>query len=189
MAYIGVDTSLNGTGVCILHADRVQLAELSPPNLTGPVRLDWIATQFDALLEDVTIQAVAFEDGAYNAAGRVFQLGGIQHILQLNAWRRAPEMLIEVAPIQLKKYVTGSTGATKEWMVDDANTYLRTRPSPPDPITSDNLADAIGLARIARSLHLSDVSERCQAEVVVALRDGKHQRVWTHPNHQEPNES
>ena len=174
--YVGIDTALVNVGLFAFEPYAwFRYLPLNSSKRKGPRRLAYLRDATQEWLSDLpAIQYAAIEDGAFSAAGRLYQLGGIQHVLQLEAWAHLSGGLIEVAPAQLKKFQTGKPGALKEWMVEAANEFLSRHAGGPKwldvVIEDDNLADAFGLARIAHAVYTDKVQTRAEAEVVHALQ-------------------
>lgn len=187
MSFVGIDTALVTVGVFAFEPGEWWLADTicSKPR-KGPDRLLYLRDEIGAWLDKLpSITGVAIEDGSFDSTGRIYQLGGIQHIAQIVAWERTEGALTNVAPAQLKKFQTAKPGATKEWMLEAANEFIASTvipeevcnglvfdpsPWPQRKITDDNIADALGLARIAHALHTEDVRTRAEAEIVVSLQ-------------------
>ena len=188
MTYVGVDSALTVTGLFAFKpGDWYRYQLVKPKKLRGPARLRYIQSEARAFLSDLPcVTYAAIENGSFGSDGRLYQLGGVQHILQLELWDVVSHSVAEVAPAQLKKFQTGKSGAQKEWMLEAANTFITRNVSygagdamgvrdwSPTRIVDDNVADALGLARIAYAMHTEDVTTRAEAEVVVALQKSKH---------------
>ena len=163
MYFIGIDQSIVNTGWCVL-ADTycVSVGNIKPKDLRGPERLTYISDAIGDLLLSFAPVFGALESGSYASDGRLFQLGGVHALVQVQLWTSGIP-LVDVAPVQLKKFMTGKSGATKKWMLDAAKhiTGIETM--------DDNVADAIGLACIARAVHTQSVRTRAEAEVLNKL--------------------
>jgi Holliday junction resolvasome RuvABC endonuclease subunit len=178
MAFIGIDQALQKTGVCVLReGNDADLYLVQPRKLSGPARLAYIRDAVRDILWDQPIQFGAIENGSFNSEGQLFSLGGVNGALQVLLWENHIGFA-HVAPSQLKKFLTKKSGAQKEWMMEAATEFLGRA------ITEDNLADAVGLARIARATQLEDVTTRAQAEVVHKLQTSKNYFTW--PTNTEP---
>jgi|AntRauTorckE6833_2_1112554.scaffolds.fasta_scaffold12824_7 Holliday junction resolvasome RuvABC endonuclease subunit len=162
MNFIGIDQSMRHTGVCLLSKHDEPKLWLIEPEHKGPVLLGYIFDRIAGILDVTTPVAAAVEGGSFGSRGRLFDLGEVHGVVML-ALLQARTSIVDVAPSQLKKFQTGKSGARKEWMVEAANDFLGYE------IDDDNLADAVGLARIARAVHLQDATTRAEAEVVHKL--------------------
>jgi hypothetical protein len=183
MSFVGIDTALGTIGLFAYEPGEWYLTHrVQPKKLRGPARLAFLRRSVISWLDDLPdITYAAIEDGSFGSEGRLFQLGGVQHIMQLELWFRVEVALVEPAPAQLKKFQTGKPGALKEWMLEAANDFITSvpAPDPADPypqwphteITDDNIADAVGLARIAHALYTEEPKTRAEAEVIVALQN------------------
>lgn len=164
MTFIGVDQALRKTGVCVLReGNDADLVLIRTGKRSGPERLAYIRDAVRELLVQHTPTFAAIEGGAFNEDGRLFDLGGVHGVLQVLLWDHGIGF-VNVAPAQLKKFQTTKSGAPKEWMIEAATNFLGR------DVTDDNLADALGLARIARAVHREDVTTRAQASVIHKLK-------------------
>jgi Holliday junction resolvasome RuvABC endonuclease subunit len=147
MAFLGVDQSLNGTGLCVLEDDgRVRhMQTVNVGSRRGAERLAFIELSTAALL-DGKINFVCLEGYSYNSTGKVFQLGEVGGVLQLLFYKRGLSYAV-VPPASLKKFAVGNPAADKEAVVKAA------RQGGID-VADDNQADAYFLATVARMLHV-----------------------------------
>jgi Holliday junction resolvasome RuvABC endonuclease subunit len=165
MYYVGIDQSIRNTGWCVVTDNTVAAyGNIKPKNMLGPARLCYIRDAVADVLSSYPPLFAAMEEGSYQSSGQLFQLGGVHALVQTVLWD-AKVPFAGVAPVQLKKFATGKSGAKKEWIVEAA----RLRLGLPSTI-DDNVADAACLALIARALVTSVVKTRAEAEVVHKLR-------------------
>ncbi len=185
--FVGIDSALNNVGLFAFEPDAwwtSHLVQAKPRR--GAERLAYLRSEVRSWLDSLpSVTSGAIEDGAYSSAGKIYQLGGIQHILQLELWDCVEASLTEVAPSQLKKFQTGKSGALKKWMKEAATTWLSANSEcsarwEEREISNDNIADALGLARIAYAIHTENVTTRAEAEVLVALQDST--RIYEVPS-------
>jgi crossover junction endodeoxyribonuclease RuvC len=162
MAFLGIDQSLNATGLCRIDGDvaACNLRTVVPGGRRDGERLAHIRRIVDGSLHAVT--AAALEGYAYDAVGRVFELGEVGGVIKALLSERAIPYVV-VPPVLVKKFATGFAGAPKEMMVRAA---VAAGATPAD----DNQADAFFLARIARAWHLGDAVVRREVEVIRTLR-------------------
>jgi len=168
MAYLGIDQSLTGTGLCLLGEDGALMYSetVDPGKLRGAARLSFIKQRLQHVIESTEAVKAAYEGYAYEGVGRVFQLGEIGGVVQLTL-HEAGVPAVSVAPVALKKFATGSPKADKDEMLAAAR---RDGAEARD----DNQADAFFLARIA--FHLATEVQprtRAQTEVLHALKNPK----------------
>lgn len=166
MRYLGVDPSLNGTGLCSITDDGsvVHLATVDPGEARSEARLDIVERAVKSFL-DQGGAVVAIEAYAYHAVGdQVFQLGEVGGVVRLLAFRSGIPYFV-VNPMLLKKFATGSSSAEKDDMIAAAKA-LGARPG------DDNQADAFFLARVALvSARPTATKFRRELEVVHRLRN------------------
>lgn len=177
MTFIGVDQVLQQTGICVLADDQdPYLTLIDSKDMRGPERLCFIRDSLQRIIdESAGVTFGALENGSFNSVGRVYQLGGVNALVQCVFWDNQISYA-NVAPTQLKKFQTRKSGAQKEWMLEAASEFLGYK------IEDDNLADALGLARIARALHTEEVATRAEAAVVHKLKTSDNYHVWTTNN-------
>lgn len=158
---IGVDASLRSSGVCVIRKKAVYLYTIKTGKLRGPERLTYITKSLEDILEKHPLPVLgAVEDGAYDAGGRVFQLGQVQGLAQVTLFRAGID-LIEVAPNRLKKFFANHGGASKRKMVQVADADLGTEG------LQNDLADAYALASLAETFIAKNPRTRKQAEVLL----------------------
>lgn len=168
--YVGIDQSLNGTGLCLRDAAGVVHATqtIDPGKLRGVERLACVKTRVTSFLSS-RVAFVAFEGYSYNSVGRVFELGEVGGVLRLVVHEYGLSFVV-VPPASLKKFATGNASAEKEDMVEAAKAAGFVT-------TDDNQADAFFLSQIARCYHLELAPpNRAQLEVLHSLRSPKSKK-------------
>jgi Holliday junction resolvasome RuvABC endonuclease subunit len=171
-SYLGIDASLEGTGLGLVSDDGIViLRTLNPQGLRGMARLAFIKAETIAFLPQASllgkgpIAGAAVEGYAYNAVNQAFSLGEVGGILRLVLYEHGIRH-VDVPPASLKKYATGSSEADKDAMIAAA---IAAGASPGD----DNQADAYFLARVALALGEGHVlgrpRERAKLEVIRSL--------------------
>lgn len=162
MAFLGVDQSLNASGLCLLSPEGSVLAlhTVIQKAAQGDARLLRIRQEVQALL--VGVQYAAMEGYAYYSVNRAFALGevggNVKSVFMANEVK-----YLTVPPVQVKQYATGHTSADKQDMVAAAKAMGA---EPKD----DNQADAFFLAHIARAYVLGTARKRCELEVIHSLK-------------------
>jgi Holliday junction resolvasome RuvABC endonuclease subunit len=167
--YLGVDPSLNGTGICVLQGSQAVVVQtVDPGKLRGSPRLAFIRDALRVIIKERSLAFAAIENYSYDSVGRVFHLGEAGGVLRLCIFDEKLAYA-DVAPAALKKFATGNSGADKEavmsvvrngWNID---------------VADDNQADACVLAMIARGLTEGLIRPtRPQLEVLHAI---KHPRI------------
>jgi Holliday junction resolvasome RuvABC endonuclease subunit len=144
--FLGVDQSLNGTGICLLDATGtpVRLETVRPGKRRDVERLAHVKSRLLHTLKS-SIKFGCFEGYAYHSTGRVFELGEIGGVLKLTVFEHRIPYLV-VSPASLKKFATRNSGAKKAAMVKQAVAEGA-------DVADDNQADAFFLAMIARHIH------------------------------------
>ena len=92
MSFVGVDTALGTVGLFAYEpGEWYRTHRVQSKKLRGPARLAFLRRSVISWLDDLPdITYAAIEDGAFGAEGRLFQLGGVQHVMQLELcfeWR------------------------------------------------------------------------------------------------------
>ena len=171
MRVIGVDQSMNHTGVCILDLDgrNEKLSLIEPRKLYGAARLAAIRDALRRLLEGKRFAIGTLEGYSHGSVGPKFELGEVGAIVKLALFDVCQSVYV-VAPKQLKKFVTANGSADKHDVMhaiqEQWGVYIR----------DDNQADAYGLAQIARQLHAITTTKRHQLDV---LHDLNGMRIYT----------
>jgi Holliday junction resolvasome RuvABC endonuclease subunit len=164
MLFLGIDPSLNGTGLCLTSSDGVitHLETVRPGSRRGAERLAYVKASVEALLTS-KIKFVGIEGYAYDCVGRVFELGEIGGVLRLLLYEKQCTY-IEVAPASLKKFAVNCAAARKETMVHATMAEGIS-------VSDDNQADAFFLAMIARYFYMDvTASTRARLEVIHRLK-------------------
>jgi Holliday junction resolvasome RuvABC endonuclease subunit len=145
---VGIDQSLTGTGLAIIHNDKTIMAPEAPrfsttkikPTVRGVHRLMYIEEVVNRWIPP-SADLCVMEGYAFAAHGQAFGLGEcggtIKRCVHLKDKR-----LIVVAPGTLKKYVTGSGAAKKNVMLLHAFKKFGTS------FEEDDECDAYCLARL-----------------------------------------
>lgn len=169
MHYVGVDQSLRSTGVVVLDADGSLLHSwaIRPTGLRGAERLLYIRRSIEPHLSPE--HRAAMEAYSYGSTGKLFELGELGGVIKMTMLERGVPC-VTVAPAALKKFLTGDSQASK----GKIGVILKERFNL--CFNSDDEADAFGLARIARALHLNEALTRAEAEVLKTLRAAANRR-------------
>jgi len=164
MRFVGIDPSLNATGLCVVGDGAPILLETLTPlrGVTGPERLVWIRDMVaDCLNHGDFFAAIEGYNYGVNLPGSraLAELGGV---LRVALFEKGVKY-VEVPPTTLKKFATGSGRADKAAMIRAA---VRMQIEPAD----DNQADAFHLACLARAFRReTSPTNRAQAEVLKIL--------------------
>jgi crossover junction endodeoxyribonuclease RuvC len=160
----GIDQSARHTGVCILdEAGTIKCLQLiEPKKLKDHLRLAFVRKELNELLEPYELHAAVMEGYSYNSTNKKFTLGEIGSVTKLAIYDAGAELFI-AAPKQLKKFVTGRGSADKDGVIN----HIRHQWG--EEITDDNLADAYGLAQIAREITWPTSTRRYQLDVVKTI--------------------
>jgi Holliday junction resolvasome RuvABC endonuclease subunit len=175
--YVGLDPSLNGTGVCFLDgAGFVQMETILPGVLRGAARLSFIKESFLKLCGERRPTFVAIENYSYDSVGRVFQLGEVGGVLRVSVFELGVTYA-EVAPKALKKFATGRATADKPAVIAAVTATAKKEGWPIDP-ADDNQADACVLAMIAKGLIEGlRAPTRAQLEVLHTIKHPQYKPV------------
>lgn len=167
MVFLGVDQSLNATGLCLVTRDgrELQSSTVDPGAFTGGERLVMIknALVTACVAVDWEIEGAALEGYSMGSVNRPFDLGEVGGIIRLVlAENHVPYVV--AAPVLVKMFATGNTGASKEAMIKAA----KAAGASPD---NDNEADAFFLARVARAYHSKVDMLRQEMDAIRALKE------------------
>lgn len=159
---LGVDQSLNGTGVCrTTAAGGVQvLLTVALKARAGDQRLLTIRNTLKPLLEGVTF--LAMEGYSYGSTNQAFTLGEVGGVIKTLCLEHAIPYLA-VPPTVLKMFAVGQGSASKADMIAAAQA-AGARPA------DDNQADAFWLARLAAAYTQGTAHHRRELEAIHSLR-------------------
>lgn len=145
-SYLGIDASLEGTGLCLVSGVGLVLRSTTvlPTGLRDMARLAMIKATTAAFVDGMDVAYAAVEGYAFGAINQAFSLGEIGGVLRLLV-HECGIPRVDVPPVNLKKWATGRTEADKNEMVAAA---IADGARPGD----HNQADAYFLARIALAL-------------------------------------
>lgn len=179
-SYLGIDASLEGTGLCLVSEVGFVLRSTTvlPRGLRDMARLAMIKAETLAFVDGGDVAFVAIEGYAYGAINQAFSLGEIGGVLRLLVYEEYDLSRIDVPPASLKKWATGSSEADKEAMVAAA---VADGAHPGD----HNQADAYFLARIALALSVDDPvarpRQRSKLEVIRSLASPPRKKTRHRP--------
>ncbi len=150
MLHLGIDASLNGTGVYILKDGQPDTqSEFTIKKLRGTPRLIEIKRRLLDFMGSQKFDGIAIEGPSYDSQGRHVDIGELHGVVKLTLFEMGYENPLIVTPSQLKKYAYGTANlpsvTTKEIVLRSiAKEYsIDTRD------LTHNTADALVLARIS----------------------------------------
>ena len=182
-SYLGIDASLEGTGLCLVSDVGLVLrsSTVLPAGLRDMARLAMIKAAVSAFIGDVhpsaSVALAAVEGYAFGAVNQAFSLGEVGGVLRLLVHELGIPR-VDVPPVNLKKWATGRVEADKSEMIAAA---IADGACPGD----HNQADAYFLARIA--LALSDDSpetrprQRSKLEVLRSITSPPRKKTRARP--------
>lgn len=170
MSFLGVDQSLNASGVCLLEEDgrrgKTSTIELDPS--LGDKRL--VAIRQRLALHVKGVRLAAMEGYSFQSTHRAFDLGEVGGVVKTLLLENEVPYVV-VPPATLKLFATGSGSASKDDMLEAARRLGATP-------TDDNQADAFFLARVAWA-YVMGASKRSEMEAIRSLQrtvSGKHNK-------------
>ena len=179
--YLGIDASYSGYAVVVLNGDVATpiVSKFSGKRDWETVdhvgRLVTIEATLSSIWETLggmDVSAVCLEGYARNVKQGREESGELGALTKLTLLQHLGRIPCLVAPLQLKKYVTGKTNAKK----DDMKLHVFKRWG--FETSDDNVADAYGLARIAQALcEGGDGHTGAQREVLSALGNDQSWRL------------
>lgn len=146
MLFVGLDLSLNHTGIAVVDS-----------NLSLLVRTDVAvgkrrATERLIHVRDEILQhlppgklVIAIEGYAMGGKGKVFHIGELGGVVRVALSERGECAVLTHPPMSLKGFATGRGNADKPAMVAAAEEFFKVKPR------TDNEADAMHLARVAHA--------------------------------------
>jgi Holliday junction resolvasome RuvABC endonuclease subunit len=143
--YLGLDLSLDGTGLVIIDDDyKIKVIELLHVEARETERLLFLEEEFLRIIDPYKnkIKLTAYETPAFRADGQQFSMGEWAGLVKLNLFKLGINVL-KVAPTQLKKYVIGVGRGDKSVIILDVYKNFGVE------IRQNDQADAYVVARIA----------------------------------------
>lgn len=160
--YLGIDQAALHTGFVILKPgtnEPVTARLIDASKYKEGQRLNQIFLTIKQLVGDLKIEQAALEGYSYGSTHRAQDLGEVGGIVRL-ALTQLEIPYAVVAPTSLKKYVTGRGDADKEHMMAAVKSKWGI------VIPQDDIADAYGLAHLARGLCVGGSLNRAELEVL-----------------------
>lgn len=164
MTFVGVDQSLNATGICVISDEGAVRTLLTVEHKTGgasDVKLLSIRRAVISALSECRFAAL--EGYSYDSVHRAFDLGEVAGTVKVALLEHAVSYVV-VPPVTLKLFATGTAHAPKEDMIAAAKAL------DVDPGEDDNQADALFLARVARAMLLGSDRKRHEMEAIHSLK-------------------
>ena len=179
-SYLGIDASLEGTGLCLVSVTGFVLRSttVTSQGLRDMARLAMIKATTLAFIDGGDVAFVAIEGYAYGAVNQAFSLGEVGGVLRLLVHEEYGLSRVDVPPANLKKWATGSSEASKDDMVAAAVADgVR--------LEDHNQTDAYFLARIALALSVDNLvtrpRERSKLEVIRSLTSPSRKKTRLRP--------
>lgn len=163
-AFMGIDPSLQSTGISVIHQSRVRAWIEAPPAACsrGVSRLAYYRRAFAGIMQRHTPARITIEGYSFGSRSRMHSTGELGGVARLAAWDHGQTFLL-VPPMTLKVLVAQDGKATKSaitlelfkrWAVE---------------ITDDDLADATGLGLFSLYSHMIEVREGLTKKQIGAL--------------------
>jgi crossover junction endodeoxyribonuclease RuvC len=160
MNLLGLDSSLNGTGCCILDSSNsiIHLTTFTEGKSSrGCTRLIILKNKLLSIVQDFKVEFIFMEGYSYGSHGKTFEIGelcGIYKVLlhELNI----PTII--VPPTTLKMYATGKGNAPKNIMLEQ--TFKKFQVGS-EILKDDNQVDAYCLARFGADFLEFKKGEQC----------------------------
>ena len=165
MSFLGIDQSLNATGVCVVSDDgTVQILRTVRHEVGGVSDIKLLNIRRSVISAISGVRFACLESYSYDSIHRAFDLGEVAGTVKVALLENSVQYLA-VPPVTLKLFATGSTRASKEDMVQRAREEGVALVD-----NDDNQADALFLARIAQVYTLGGSRRRCELEALHGLR-------------------
>lgn len=169
--FIGIDPSLVGTGVCVLHfgesTPRYATTVLTK-NLMGIERLIKIRDTVLTILTNTSLKSnivnVCIEGYGFGCKGNaIFNLGELGGILRVMLYEEGYGY-IDVPPTSLKKFITGKGTSKKEVMLERV---FRRWGIGSEVLHDNNQVDAFSLAKFGEAYHRWRIGEAAGTQTEV----------------------
>jgi Holliday junction resolvasome RuvABC endonuclease subunit len=166
--YLGVDQSLQSTGVAVLGVDGAlrHLDTVRPGKLRDAARLTYIRDVVASLVREYRPVLAALEGYSYESVNKAFALGEVGGVLRACFYDNEVPLVV-VPPSSLKLFVAGNGQASKTQVQDSIRRKWHLS------IKQNDMSDAYGLAQVARVVVTRDTVDRHELEVVTALEKTK----------------
>jgi len=151
---LAIDQSLTNSGVCIFDKELVFSCSIKSKYKDGERLVD-IGEQLINLLRGYNITQLVLEDYAYNARGKVFNLGELGGVIKYICIKNSIPYTI-VPPTVIKKYVTGKGNAKKELMLLQVYKKFNVE------FDDNNLADAYALGSYILNTDKKEIEKTCK---------------------------
>lgn len=160
---LGIDPSLNGTGIVLLNSKgkiiyqkAIILNKTKKTTIKGFSRINYILSiikevinEHQGLVKLVIIEGYSFGS---NRSRSVFDLGELGGIIKYYLYEKEISF-VEVPPKFLKKYITGNGNADKLMMIDSVKNRYK------ENFDNDDICDAYALARLGIELNPLDLEK------------------------------
>ncbi len=144
----GIDASLTGTAVVVLHAKtgKIHYRNTYRNKLEDITRLAYIKTELCFALYDMrkNLNAVFIEGYGLSFRGCDFKLAELGGVIRLAVSENMEVPYYEIAPTTLKMFITGNGRSPKNIMLEQ---IFRKYKIGSENLTDDNQVDAFGLAK------------------------------------------
>jgi crossover junction endodeoxyribonuclease RuvC len=163
---VGIDQSLHHTGICILNqaGEVCYLGLVEPKGLQNQERLAFIRDAYATIFAERRFVTGVMEGYSYGSFNKPFLLGEVGAVTKLALYDHG-DALFEAAPKALKKFITAKGSASKEEVIFAIEKQWGV------VIQDNNLADAYGLAQIAKELTWPSSCKRHQLDVIRTLKN------------------
>lgn len=163
MTFVGIDQSLNASGVCVISDEGAVQTLLTVEHPTGGAIDVKLLNIRRAVISAISGASFAAMEGySYDSVHRAFDLGEVAGTVKVAMLEHGVGYTV-VPPVTLKLYATGLSHASKEDVIAAA------KAEGVDP-SNDNEADAFFLARLARDFAQGTAKKRREMEAVHSLR-------------------
>ncbi len=168
--YVGIDPSIRSTGCAVLGENEAPVTRiLKAPKERGAACLAYIRDRFKEVVPGGATYA-CIEGPSLGSINRPDDLGQVRGIFLLTLFDAGIPVTV-IPPQSLKKFASKG-GASKARMIEAAEKEFDLE------ITSDDLADALWLAKLAHALHDDSIRlTRKQLEVIYGIRNPKSKRT------------
>lgn len=170
MYFLGIDPSATSTGLALIgeKGQYVFAGTILPKQRRGGERLAYIRDTVPHLLRPYLgqITQAVIEAPAYERPLKADLLGQVRGLFLLKLYDYGIPVLL-APPSSVKKFATGRGLSDKNFMVKTAQGYW---PQWPGTDKSDDEADALWMAELARGIHFPNGMTRSQLEVLHKLK-------------------
>mgnify|MGYP003133164986 CR=1 FL=1 len=118
---LGIDASVRSTGITYLSPTECKTLNIRPKKILGGERLNYIASEFIAFLENIQAPSIVIMEGpSFYSTNKPYLMGEVYGLFKYLTYCKLNLDPVLPSPKELKKYMCSSGDATKKQMISKA---------------------------------------------------------------------